>query len=57
MQQILNWYRADDGLRRKITLLLVVKVCFLTLMWWAFFSPAHRIEVDGPALRAHLLGD
>jgi hypothetical protein len=41
-----SWRRR---LRRELTGLLALKVAALALLWWLFFSPAHRITVDGEA--------
>lgn len=41
-------------LRRHLALLLVIKLAALALLWVLFFSPAHRIVVDGEAARRHL---
>jgi hypothetical protein len=35
-----------DELRRAVTALIALKVAALALLWWLFFSPAHRTEVD-----------
>jgi hypothetical protein len=39
-----SWRRR---LRRELTGLLALKVAALALLWWLFFSPPHRITVDG----------
>lgn len=36
-----------QGLRREIALLLAIKALALALIWYLFFSPAHRLPVDG----------
>jgi hypothetical protein len=41
-------------LRRELTGLVALKIAALALLWWAFFSPAHRITVDGEAARERL---
>jgi hypothetical protein len=43
-------------LRRDILILLAVKAALLTLLYFLFFSPAHRIPVSPDGLRAHLVG-
>jgi hypothetical protein len=58
---------ADDGLgavatvvgwravlRRDVSLLLLFKALALALLWWLFFSPAHRPAVDAAATGQHL---
>jgi hypothetical protein len=35
-----------DELRRAVTALIALKIAALALLWWLFFSPAHRTEVD-----------
>jgi hypothetical protein len=42
------------NLRRELTGLVVLKIAALALLWWAFFSPAHRITVDGEAASRRL---
>ncbi|MFW9594481.1 MAG: cytochrome oxidase putative small subunit CydP [Macromonas sp.] len=39
---------------RKLALAVVVKLCVITALWWAFFSP-HRVEVDSERAAAHLV--
>jgi hypothetical protein len=41
-------------LRRHLTVLLAIKLAALALLWALFFSPAHRITVDGQAAGRHL---
>ena len=41
-----RWRRA---LRRELISLLVLKGAALWLLWWLFFSPAHRAPVDAAA--------
>ena len=36
-------------LRRELTWLMTLKIAALALLWWLFFSPAHRSPVDGRA--------
>jgi type II secretory pathway component PulM len=36
-------------LRRELTWLLALKAAALILLWWLFFSPAHRTPVDAAA--------
>jgi hypothetical protein len=42
------------ALRRDVSLLLLFKAIALALLWWLFFSPAHRAVVDPAATRRHL---
>jgi hypothetical protein len=48
-EQVGPVYRWRSVLRRELSLLLLLKVAALVLLWWLFFSPAHRIAVDGAA--------
>lgn len=41
-------------LRRHLAVLLAIKLAALALLWALFFSPAHRIAVDGQAAGRHL---
>jgi len=41
-----GWRRT---LRRELTWLMTLKIAALALLWWLFFSPAHRSPVDGRA--------
>jgi hypothetical protein len=41
-----RWRRA---LGRDLAWLMAVKLAALALLWWLFFSPAHRTAVDGAA--------
>ncbi len=41
------------GLRRDIVLLLAIKAAVLILLWYLFFSPAHRMHVDGNTTGQH----
>lgn len=41
-------------LRRKIGWLLAFKVAALAVLWVLFFSPAHRVDVDGDSMRDRL---
>jgi len=34
---------------RELTVLMALKVAALVLLWWLFFSPAHRVVVDAEA--------
>lgn len=43
-------------LRRDILVLLAVKAGFLALLYFLFFSPAHRPPVTAEGLRAHIMG-
>jgi len=43
-------------LRREILLLLALKGIFLTVLYFAFFSPAHRTEMTPRYIQARLLG-
>jgi len=38
-------------LRSEIAWLLVVKAVALTIIWYLFFSPSHRMHVDGEVTR------
>jgi hypothetical protein len=40
---------------REIALLLCAKLAALTLLYFLFFSPSHRIAVDAPTASAHIL--
>ena len=42
------------ALRRDVSLLLLFKAIALALLWWLFFSPAHRPIVDPAATGRHL---
>jgi len=44
-------------LRRKIAWLLVFKAAALAMLWVLFFSPAHRVDVDGDSMRDRLAPD
>jgi len=44
-------------LRRKIGWLLAFKVAALAVLWLMFFSPAHRVDVDGDSMRDRLAPD
>jgi hypothetical protein len=46
-----GWRRT---LRRELTWLLALKGAALVLLWWLFFSPPHRVPVDGAAARRQL---
>jgi hypothetical protein len=46
-----GWRRA---LRRELSVLLLLKLFALTLLWWLFFSPQHRVRVDARATQQHL---
>ena len=52
---IKHFYTQGDGLRLKITLTLALKIAFLTLLWWLFFSPEHKVHIDGAKLEERLL--
>ena len=41
-----GWRRT---LRRELAWLMTLKIAALALLWWLFFSPAHRSPVDGRA--------
>jgi hypothetical protein len=45
------WRRA---LRRELGWLLAAKLIALLLLWWLFFSPAHRVVVDVSAAMRQL---
>ena len=38
-----------SALRRELTFLLALKIAALALLWWLFFSGAHRTPVDATA--------
>jgi type II secretory pathway component PulM len=40
------WHRR---LRRELAALIALKLAALALLWWLFFSPAHRTVVDADA--------
>jgi hypothetical protein len=40
----------------EIAALLCAKLAALTLLYFLFFSPTHRIAVDAPTASAHILG-
>jgi hypothetical protein len=46
-----RWRRA---LRRELITLLALKGAALWLLWWLFFSPAHRTPVDAAATSRRL---
>lgn len=46
-----DWRR---WLRRKIVLLLAFKLAALVALWLLFFSPAHRVPVDGSVISERL---
>jgi hypothetical protein len=43
-------------LSREIAFLLCAKLVALTLIYFLFFLPSHRISVDAPTASAHILG-
>jgi hypothetical protein len=43
-------------LGREIAAILAVKFVLLAVLFFAFFSPSHRLHPDGKAVSAHLLG-
>jgi hypothetical protein len=43
-------------LRRDIVILLAAKAALLTLLYFLFFSPTHRLTVTPEVLRAHIMG-
>lgn len=45
-----------DHLAAEITVVLTVKVAALVLIWWLFFSPAHRVSADATSTAGHLFG-
>ncbi len=45
----MNYPEWRRRLRRELSWLLALKVAALALLWWLFFSPAHRTPVDGQA--------
>ncbi len=48
---VVGWRAA---LRREVSLLLLLKALALALLWWSFFSPAHRAAVDPASTGRHL---
>jgi hypothetical protein len=44
--RLLGWRTA---LGRELSVLLLLKAVALALLWWLFFSPAHRTPVDSAA--------
>ena len=46
------WRRS---LSRELAWLIAIKLVALALLWWLFFSPAHRTAVDADTTR-HRLG-
>ncbi|HTT99691.1 MAG TPA: hypothetical protein VMF58_16705 [Rhizomicrobium sp.] len=40
----------------EIALLLCAKLVALTALYFAFFSPSHRITADAPTTSTHVLG-
>jgi len=58
------WVRKRDSLagepdwrrcmRHRLFLLLTIKFAALMLLWWLFFSPAHRQHIDGKATSERL---
>ena len=43
-----------SALRRELSVLLLFKAAALALLWWLFFSPAHRTAVDPDSTGRHL---
>jgi hypothetical protein len=41
----------------EIACLLCAKLAALTLLYFAFFSPSHRIAADAPGTSTHILGE
>ena len=41
-------------LRRELSLLVLGKVAALLLLWWLFFSPAHRAAADPVTTGRHM---
>ena len=39
----------------EIAILLTAKLAALMLIYYAFFSPSHRVVVDAPSASAHIL--
>ena len=39
----------------EIAVLLTAKLAALTLIYFVFFSPPHRVNADAPATSAHIL--
>ncbi|HVU22356.1 MAG TPA: hypothetical protein VHE09_16620 [Rhizomicrobium sp.] len=42
-------------LSREITVLLCAKLAALTVLYFLFFSPSHRVTADAPATSTHIL--
>jgi hypothetical protein len=42
-------------LTREIAILLCAKLAALTLLYFLFFSPSHRITADAPTTSTHIL--
>ena len=47
-------YHRHRSIRRELAWLLAVKFGALFLLWWLFFSPAHRQPIDGRAVGERL---
>ena len=43
-------------LRREIIVALILKAGLLTLLYFLFFSPSHRLTEPGAAMRTHIFG-
>lgn len=44
-------------LRREIAGVLLLKLCLLFLLYWAFFGPSHRPHLTAPDIASRVLGD
>jgi hypothetical protein len=44
-------------LSTEIAILLCAKLAALTLLYFAFFTPSHRIAADAPRTSTHILGE
>lgn len=44
-------------LARELTWILAVKAVLLFLLWWYFFSPEHRHDVDDKQVADQLISD
>ncbi len=42
-------------LSREIAILLCAKLAALTVLYFLFFAPSHRITVDAPTASTHIL--
>ena len=40
---------------RHIGWILIVKIAVITLLWWVFFGPDHRIKPDAALMQSQLI--